>query len=93
MKRRIFVCASAFTLATAFLLLRGGESSDVQDEIQPVIVSKDTAKSAEPTMADVLQMAADARKHISTTLDDYTATFVKQEADDDGHWVKKRSSR
>jgi hypothetical protein len=36
------------------------------------------------TMADVLDMAKSARAHLSTTLDDYTARFVKQERDANG---------
>jgi len=36
------------------------------------------------TMADVLDMAKAAREHLSTTLDDYTARFVKQELDSNG---------
>ena len=33
------------------------------------------------TMSNVLDMAKSAKEHLSTTLDDYTARFVKQELD------------
>lgn len=36
------------------------------------------------TMADVLQMASDARQHMAEHLNDYTARFVKQERNEDG---------
>ena len=36
------------------------------------------------TMSDVLDMAKSARLHLSTTLNDYTARFVKQEQDASG---------
>ncbi len=50
----------------------------------PVDVAADDATDDAATMSDVLDMAIAARKHLSTTLDDYTATFIKQEADDNG---------
>ncbi len=36
------------------------------------------------TMADVLELARDAREHLAETLDDYTARFVKQDRDRSG---------
>ncbi|MGB7343524.1 MAG: DUF1571 domain-containing protein [Pirellulaceae bacterium] len=50
----------------------------------PTEVSIDDQINHQATMSDVLDMAISARQHISSTLDDYTATFVKQEADSDG---------
>jgi hypothetical protein len=51
----------------------------------PMEESSDSqASNDQATMSDVLDMAIAARKHIATTLDDYTATFVKQEADENG---------
>ena len=42
------------------------------------------SKTRSLTMDEVLQMAQDARDNASTTLDDYTATFVAQEVEPNG---------
>ncbi len=44
----------------------------------------ETTEHTAVTISDVLDMAQSARKHLSTTLNDYTARFVKQEVDVNG---------
>ncbi|TWT93286.1 DUF1571 domain-containing protein [Stieleria varia] len=50
----------------------------------PTIQATDSAAVAQSSIADVLQLAADAKTTMSTNLHDYTARFVKQERSDDG---------
>ncbi|MDA7893367.1 DUF1571 domain-containing protein [Rhodopirellula sp.] len=47
--------------------------------------STEQAPNIALNMADVLDMAKAAKKHLSTTLKDYTARFVKQELDSNGN--------
>ncbi|MFK8111294.1 MAG: DUF1571 domain-containing protein [Rubripirellula sp.] len=72
-------------LAAMFLRSNRGISVDGAAALPTKVVETDPldAKS-EMTMADVLQMAGDARRHMAEHLDDYTARFVKQERDENG---------
>ncbi|QDT09145.1 hypothetical protein K239x_10900 [Planctomycetes bacterium K23_9] len=50
----------------------------------PTDLSATSMTTDQATMSDVLDTAIAARQHISSSLNDYTATFVKQEADSNG---------
>ena len=85
MKRRIFVCTVAFVLATCFLLFRGDGSGGVQyQQESPALLQTSASDGAEPNIADVLNRAVESRDYMASNLQDYTATFVKQEADENG---------
>lgn len=55
----------------------GAAPTSIQTETEPRIQTM--------TMAEVLDLAVAARKNMSETLDDYTATFIKQEVDTAGN--------
>ncbi|OUX49740.1 MAG: hypothetical protein CBE43_08980 [Rhodopirellula sp. TMED283] len=57
-------------------------SSDETVNVAPTAAEQ--TPSARVTMSDVLDMAKSVRAHLSTTLNDYTARFVKQELDASG---------
>ena len=50
----------------------------------PSITNQQQETNEELTMSDVLDMAQAAKTHLATTLNDYTARFVKQELDNNG---------
>jgi hypothetical protein len=84
-KKRTAVLAICAMIAGGYLAVRLQRGTSVANSsVGPIDVSADMVADSQPTMADVLDMAIAARQHIATTLDDYTATFVKQEADDNG---------
>jgi hypothetical protein len=51
------------------------------EKAKPAQVESQSDSTGEVTMADVLEMARAARRHLTGTLDDYTARLVKQEMD------------
>jgi hypothetical protein len=83
-KRFTTTCA-ILLIATTFLLWRSNRRSgvDVASAAPTQVQSEDTG-TPELTMSDVLEMAVAAQAHMAQNLDDYTARFVKQEADTNG---------
>lgn len=55
-----------------------------QDTPTEIAATEHAEGATEPTMADVLTLAAKARASMVKDLDDYTARFVKQERDTNG---------
>ena len=55
-----------------------------KDVVNTPPTNTEQARNTEMTMSNVLDMAKSAKEHLSTTLDDYTARFVKQELDSNG---------
>ena len=90
-KRRFVIPCIAIGIAAFLFLNRESDSIVGQNEPTPVEQlqhpmsgSEEDEEPAALTMADVLEMAIDARAHMAEHLDDYTAKFVKQERGDDG---------
>ena len=65
-------------------MLRSGNGVDATTVAPNRVEAPDAVGDDPTTMADVIQMAKEARAHCATELNDYTATFTKQEANSDG---------
>lgn len=76
--------AAAVSAVAVFLLIRwrGSESEDRSATAAgPMSVDGGTSDRTEISMAELLELAADAHSHVVASVDDYTARFVKQETD------------
>ena len=90
MKNRVIIVAAMLALIAGIAWFRTHDSSGIDaTDVGPTHVTMNKndlgdSPTRNATMAEVLELARDARNHIAATLNDYTADFVKQEADDDG---------
>ncbi|NND97084.1 MAG: DUF1571 domain-containing protein [Pirellulaceae bacterium] len=83
-KKRILI-AVTMLVAGSFLLLRSRRGSGIDaTSVAPSDLQEIESPTRDATMSDVLELAQAAREHIATNLNDYTATFIKQEADERG---------
>ncbi len=84
-KKGFIITAVVVAFGTASLvgykMIAGGPAATT--DAKPVEVEPDDTAD-KMTMAKVLDMARAAREHMATSLDDYTARFVKQEVDASG---------
>lgn len=84
-KKGFIITAVVVAFGTASLvgykMIAGGPAATT--DAKPVDVEADDTAD-KMTMAKVLDMARAAREHMATSLDDYTARFVKQEVDASG---------
>lgn len=78
--RSIIVLVPIAVLAIGFSCRNRQSDVAVTEKAAPTQESQSDT-SGEVTMGDVLEMARAARRHLTGTLDDYTARFVKQEMD------------
>ena len=67
---------------TVYRMIRSGTGASAASA--PTVVQDRDDETRIMTMSDVLEMAQAARDRLSTTLNDYTARFVKQEIDNRG---------
>lgn len=82
-KKKIFaVCFVAGMVGGYYYYQARERTSNELVNTTPTATEK--TANAVVTMSDVLDMAKSARTHLSTTLNDYTARFVKQERDSSG---------
>ena len=82
-KKKIFaVCFVAGMVGGYYYYQARERTSNELVNATPTATEK--TANAVVTMSDVLDMAKSARTHLSTTLNDYTARFVKQEQDSSG---------
>ncbi len=82
-KKKIFaVCFVVGMVGGYYYYQRLESSSNEVANATPTATEK--ISNTATTMSDVLDMAKSARTHLSTTLNDYTARFVKQEQDASG---------
>ncbi len=87
-KKKIFaVCFVAGMVGGYYYLQKRERTSNEIVNAKPAATEK--TANAVITMSDVLDMAKSARTHLSTTLNDYTARFVKQEQDANGTMTPK----
>lgn len=86
-KRRVSLglAAVAVVIAASFVIWRW-ESDQAGERVAagPTRSEPGEDETVRLTMDQLLDMAADARRHVVETVDDYTATFIQQERDDDG---------
>lgn len=66
------------------LIWRNSQPGEGSSDAAPVNLERSDPLTRTLTMGEVLDMASDAREHMSSTLKDYTARFVKQEVDTKG---------
>ena len=79
---RWIIALVAIALIAIGIFLRDRQTGVAMTEkAAPTRVDSQEPAVGEVTMADVLEMARAARQHLTGTLDDYTARFVKQEMD------------
>ena len=84
-KKRLFAVCVVIGMIGSYTFYRMKRSdSDQMATATPTTVQNDTQKTQAMTMSDVLDMAQAARDHLATSLNDYTARFVKQERDNNG---------
>ncbi|TWU62439.1 DUF1571 domain-containing protein [Crateriforma conspicua] len=84
-KRKTWILATGvFVVVTTVLLFWPEGQQSVQTDAAPTSVLIDQDSAAEATLQDVLEMAAQAKESLVANVDDYTATFVKQERDANG---------
>lgn len=82
-RKRVFAVVIVLAIIAAFVLWRSSDPLSV--EPAPSRTEPAAAGSVEQSsIREVLAIAAEAHQHLVTHLDDYTATFIKQERDNDG---------
>ena len=84
-KKRLFIFCVIAGMVAGYSVYRATRSgTDASAASAPTAVATDDDGTQTMTMSDVLEMAQAARDHLSTSLNDYTARFVKQEVDAKG---------
>ncbi len=85
-KKKTLITLAAILVIAVWLVYRSRNSSQASSTTAPNDINLDAGdpKTREVSMADVLDLARQARQQMSRTLNDYTARFVKQEIDTSG---------
>jgi len=84
-KKKIFtVCIAVGMIGGYYYYYYQSIDRNPRDLANAAPTITDPESNEKLTMSDVLDMAQAARDHLSTTLNDYTARFVKQELDSNG---------
>lgn len=84
-KRRLFIFCVITGMVAGYSVYRATRSgTDASAASVPTAVTSGNDGTQTMTMSDVLDMAQAARDHVSTSLNNYTARFVKQEVDAQG---------
>ena len=85
-KKPIFLASAVVALVGSFLFWRGQNAGTIDaTNVGPnTVEQQEESKTRAVTMGEVLELAQDARDHSATNLNDYTATFVKQEVEANG---------
>jgi hypothetical protein len=86
-KQRILLFSGIILVVVTGLAAYNSRKTDAEAvDGTPTAIDKANQEPVEEpmTMADVLDLARDARKHLAVTLDDYTTHFVKQDRDKNG---------
>ncbi len=82
-KKKIFAVCFVVGMVGGYYYYQTLERSS-NEVVNSTPTATEKISNAAITMSDVLDMAKSARTHLSTTLNDYTARFVKQEQDASG---------
>lgn len=82
-KKKIFAICFVVGMVGGYYYYQSIERTSNQS-VNAAPTETDKTSNTSVTMSDVLDMAKSARTHLSTTLNDYTARFVKQELDTSG---------
>ena len=83
-KKKIFAICFVVGMVGGYYYYQSLNEPVPKEVVNALPTNTQQAPNTVTTMADVLDMAKAAREHLSTTLDDYTARFVKQELDSNG---------
>lgn len=85
LRKRLTFALIAVCLGCLIWALRGDRNSAGESVVErPAQIPRAGLPEDQVTLADVLNMARRARQQMTESLDDYTARFVKQEADSSG---------
>lgn len=83
--KRICIAVLLFFAVAYVIFLRSGRAAvDVVESASPVTVTEAVNDDGVMTMAGVIDRAKQIRRAMEESLDDYTATFIKQERKEDG---------
>ncbi len=85
-RKKSVVIVAAILVAAGWLVKRNRSDTQASSTATPTEVSSLESElgTRTATMAEVLDLARQARRSMSTTLNDYTARFIKQEIDSSG---------